>query len=616
MRAPVRSKEINVKYRITAALATVAIATSPAVAESVIERLAPDNTVLIAGAASTSSTVDRFKRTAMWRLWQSDTMQELMAGNGDETLQEMLDELYEELGVEENSLVPPSGEVGFVVFAATEGDMGLPGPAFMAYADYGDDADKTQALIQAALEKAERDDGLEWEEQEVDGWKITSVDLSKLQAKAADAEDDFGFDEGPGLVPGAEDLVGGFSAMHFVRQGNAFIFASNLEGLTGGLHRLEEDTEGIASREDYQAVRRLIGEADGFAVLLTRDLLPLVSAFDEMGMLMMMQPMIRSVFGEIAGYGFGVRLDAQDAMSEATMAITMPRGKAGLPALVDLEQARGDLPAFVGPDAISYSNMHFKFDELKDFIVDLVQTNPLLQMQLADSMPAIESIVEQVGATIGPDIHMVETIRRPLTLETIQSLVAVRCSRPQEFENLFKELGNQMSMEPRDFLGHRIYVLEMPGGMMPGMGMGGPQEMAVGIGGGYVFLGEPTSVEAALRTMGERDLPSLADEPAYARAIGVLKDAAVVMWGYSSTVDVMESREALNRLMQEAMIEQMIEQMPDFAEEIREEFEGQNEPPDLDFDLLRRYLGPTVWQVRSTDEGFLGKFYMLDAGGE
>ena len=35
---------------------------------------------------------------------------------------------------------------------------------------------------------------------------------------------------------------------------------------------------------------------------------------------------------------------------------------------------------------------------------------------------------------------------------------------------------------------------------------------------------------------------------------------------------------------------------------------------DLDFDLIERYLGPSVWHMRSTDDGFVIKSYMLDAG--
>ena len=62
------------------AVAAVALATGPVVADSVIERLAPDNAIIIASAPDSSGSVDRFKRTALWRLYQSEAMQELIAG--------------------------------------------------------------------------------------------------------------------------------------------------------------------------------------------------------------------------------------------------------------------------------------------------------------------------------------------------------------------------------------------------------------------------------------------------------------------------------------------------------------------------------------------------------
>ena len=34
---------------------------------------------------------------------------------------------------------------------------------------------------------------------------------------------------------------------------------------------------------------------------------------------------------------------------------------------------------------------------------------------------------------------------------------------------------------------------------------------------------------------------------------------------------------------------------------------------EMDYDLLRRHVGPMIWDLRSTDDGFVGRYYLLDS---
>ena len=60
----------------------------------------------------------------------------------------------------------------------------------------------------------------------------------------------------------------------------------------------------------------------------------------------------------------------------------------------------------------------------------------------------------------------------------------------------------------------------------------------------------------------------------------------------------------------------MVEEIKEFdaagAAEYQKQIEQSYKVLDaFDFDLLRKYIGPSVWQVRSTEDGFVGNGYML-----
>lgn len=61
-------------------------------------------------------------------------------------------------------------------------------------------------------------------------------------------------------------------------------------------------------------------------------------------------------------------------------------------------------------------------------------------------------------------------------------------------------------------------------------------------------------------------------------------------------------------------IEQMEEFDPEMAAEMKEELEEAGSVLDkLDVKLLKRFLGPSSWSVRSTDRGFVMTTLLLDA---
>jgi hypothetical protein len=224
-------------------------------------------------------------------------------------------------------------------------------------------------------------------------------------------------------------------------------------------------------------------------------------------------------------------------------------------------------------------------------------------------LPEIEQTIETISATLGNRLYFMNMAERPITLDKVGMLVAISCKDPQGFENAINELGPQMGLQPRDFLGNRLFTMdpqlvqqmEIPGG--------GP---GVGIGGGFVFMGMANPVEQALRSSGQNALPTLAGENAYKRAVGCLDNDGVIAWGYADTATSFESTVVTQRLKNKQTLEQMREWDADMAADMEKNMTDPYEHwTDAEFAKLRGLLGPMAWQVRSGDLGFTAKIFQL-----
>jgi len=86
----------------------------------------------------------------------------------------------------------------------------------------------------------------------------------------------------------------------------------------------------------------------------------------------------------------------------------------------------------------------------------------------------------------------------------------------------------------------------------------------------------------------------------------------MVTWGYSDVVQSTEVTIEVQELANAALMEQMREEFPEFADELEAEQGGMPDfLKDVDYDELRRYVGPIVWFVQSTEDGFVGRSYLL-----
>jgi hypothetical protein len=600
-----------IKHSLPCLLALVVAAVSAA--SPTIERLAPDNSIVIVSVDDFEQAMTRFKRTGMWALWQSDEIQ-AMVTEPIEEFKEELDEMLEELELDEEDLVEPQGPVGFAFFGPDRNDPES-NPGFLLVADFGSKAHKFDRVVDAVMEKARTEKDIEFDEQEVLGRTVFTLDLSQIEIEDEFEmdEDDFGMAPMPDM-PGAEDMMGAFEKLHYVRDGRRFLLCSEMWALHTALETIDEDGRTrLSERTDFQTVRAQLGPVDGYAVLLMQPMWQALGGVDPT--VMMIQAMAQSMLGDIRAMSLGVRFDGEAAMVEETFAVYMPDGTAGLTALVDTATPRRDMPSFASPESIAYSRMNFEFRGIPAFIRSIGQLNPMLGPEIDQFMFDHGATVEKVCNALGPEVHSVVMLTRPIDLASLKTLYAIRSSAPDQVEAVLAEYAPMMGIEPRDFVGHRIYTMPFDPMMMAGGGMMPPnaEGFSIGFGGGHVFLGTTPLVEDALRA-GGKNMPTLADDSDAADAIAALDDGDMVAWGVMDMVDYVEYFISFSRLMEEQMIEQMKEWDPEYAEEMRREMEARGPEPweELDPAVLREYLGPVSWQIKARDDGFVGKYLLLE----
>lgn len=582
----------------------VGLCAAPALAQQSIEQIAPENSVLIFGAPNVQLTRDRFERTPLYDLWQSEEFQAMCDDGSFEAFEKFMDEL----GVDRDELTLPSGAIGFALYPVIDPEIGRPSAAMMAFADYGATADAIGALVLSMLDRGERERVLEFETKDILGrtvYEIRRVDDDN------DPFDDDDFDPF-GMMPSPDDLLEDIEQVFYVRDNNRFLLCTDLGSLTEALDRIDGNVRGtVADRDDFKALMGQVGRDDFYVAFLTRDLMQLVMAGDEMGMMQMMSPTFKALFGDIRGIGMSARMDGDDAMLEGRWSVYMPSGKSGLPRLFDLSGPRGEVPSFVGPDAVTFSAMNVRFDQVVPVLRTIIQSNPILAMQAQEMMPTLEGPVADVLATLGTSVHSWTTITRPLTAESVGTAFAIEAREQQEFENLIAEFAPEIGLEPRDFLGQRIYSADMGGMFGPG-----EATFSLGIGGGQIFLGSNESVEQALRTVAQPgEALTLADDPSFRNAVSKLSQRQIVSWSYSNFVEIAAVMQEVSRLQHEQWMEAMKEWRneldmddDDWDDDWMDDWDDDD---DMDWDLIRRYVGPFIGEVRSTDDGFVGSIFLI-----
>jgi len=614
-------KDTLVIKHLTAWSILAAASAAPAVAQHSIEQLAPSNSMAVVSVNDFQGVVNKLKATPLWGLWKSEPIQALVR-EPLEQLNEELDAALQELGVDRDTLVGPANGVGLAFFPAERGDEdGMPG--FLAVIDYGDNFDAFDKIVTALIEQHEEEMGHALPEQDVLGRTVYTVDLKAMHGHADedDDADDWDDDEwngggmgggmgGMGMDPGA--MVDQLGEVFFTRSDDAYLIASRLDTLHDALELIDEDGQsGLTKRHDFREARAQLGKVDGYGLVMVGDLLASMGQADPM--MMMMAGMIQSVIGEINAIGFGVSMGGGDSMVEEKLTVYMPNGKSGLSKLLDVETPRGRVPSFVGPDVVSYSRVNFDFPGILGFLRNVAAANPMLGAEMNQWLLDNGPTIEKVTSVLGPEVHCVVDINKPLRIDSMRWLYAIESSKPEQVEQVVAQFAPDMQMEPRDFLGHRIYSMDATMGGGGGGVMGWGESLSIGFGSGYVMLGATPMVEDALRAGGRDGGPALTDDAGFRRALGIVTAPRSVSWGVMNVVDYLQYMMRMDMMTKEMEIQQFKQWDPEYAAELQQELDDMAKEPwrDFDVEIIDKYVGPVAWEIRATDEGFAARYMVL-----
>ncbi|MCA9292137.1 MAG: hypothetical protein KDA25_13475 [Phycisphaerales bacterium] len=585
---------------------TVGCGLTAALGAPTIQEIAPRESFVVLGASHAETMIARLQRTALWEMWMSEDM----ADARKSMLEEMsagFDEMEQELGLEEDTIVPPSGPAGVAAFVA-RGENNAPGLGFIGFADFGDKADHMTRVIDALVKKA-GEDHIEVDDQDVLGSTVYSFAIPQPpKAEADEFDDEFG---GGGMgMPDPEALLATIRHIHVVRHKSMVLVSSDLTTLENAMEVIDGDAlDRLASDPDFDGVVNAFdGDVDVYGAVLPLKARGLLGDDDMMAMMVdSFGPVLHELLGDVRGMGFGLRLDGERAMVEQTMSLYMPNGKNGLTALLNLESPRGKVPFFAGSDVTSFASINFQFADLMGVARKVIMAHPLLQMQAGPMLDQVAPMMEQFFAAMGSKVYSAKTLSRPVTADSQKSMLVMEMSNLEQFQNMVAMLAPQGGFQAREFLGHQIYTLEM-GDMGGGMPLGSSGSMSIGTGAGLAFVGDTAAVEQALRASAAGGTGGIASEPAFAKAVAMLPDDSVIAWGISSPADEAEYMVAQQRKMIEDMREFWGDEMDP---EVIDQMGGALN--DVPIALIRKYVGPAAWQLRSVESGFVFRAFVSDA---
>lgn len=474
-------------------------------------------------------------------------------------------------------------------------------PEMILHADYGDRADQIQDLFEQALDRGLEDELITYEEEEYGPATIFSVNFTDVEI--GDESDDqielYGIE-----VPLGVSRF--WREMHIARLGDVFLIGGSIEAVRLAVDASDGDAVTLAESENHQAFLAQHPD-DLVAYAYARPDLFFGSAqvADDLGMGMLSMLFDELGITSIESVGASFLLGGEGALVSSRFTVLMPE-KIGIATLLDLDRDGYAPPPFAGADTAQINSLLFDFKGVLPLAHQIAAGLPDDQRQWAEmQISQAEGMVGPLFDVLGPNVHVIERYRRPFAFDSRELLFAVQLSDELVATNLITVFGGMVGLEARRFEGGQIYEAE-----------GAP--FSVGIGGGHAFIGKNEMVENALRRAADPGQSSLASEPGYVAAAQEIKGTGNLI-GYSNTARVVEyglwmlknveriKREIYERLGLEG------EELDDLLATLRDDT-----PAFLALlpsaEVVSEIVGDQIWEMRSTDEGFVLEARLMPAG--
>lgn len=553
-----------------------------------IRTLAPEKSVLVLGADDIHASKERWEKTPLARWWNADETQKAMKEWRDE-MEQSIGEWTQELGVPRDAVTCPAS-LGAAAFLQVNEETGAMEPAFILFVDWGKDTEGFVQLYDAATQKLEKDKPMPFAVEEIKGRRVYVFS----EPKPVDGGEDDEF-----MAP---DPLGDMK-LCVTRDAGRLLLSGGTAAMGDLLSRLDGSKErAVADNDDFKGSMELVGGApDVYAAIVTEKAMAFLTAAqpEAMFMLGMATPFIQPLVGDIRGWSFGVSLDTSKGPMSQSVAAYVPAGRVGLLSLLGTSPVE-PVPSVVPGDAVSYGRLNVKLSGVMKVVDDVLARLP--EEMRAGVRENLDPMMPQLNASFGAmgnAMHMWTPAESGVAADpdALASMTAVPITDPKAAQGLLELMGGAAMLKPRDFLGNTIYSTD------------DPLEPAFGFSAQYMLMGPTKDVEVALRALGSKDNASLTADRAYQAASATWSKGELVGWGFSNTIAMLESLEGLSDA----------DMMP-FGGDLDEAMPGE-----MDFDafeevlkpeFLKKYFGPTSWQVSAPKTGLRADFFVLGADSE
>lgn len=562
-----------------------------------IEAIAPQSTFLAVSAKDLHASWQAIRAGQLGKLFDDPKLKELV-GDDSKELEKALDGAAKELGIERKDLVLP-GRVGMALFGERDEELDAMTMAFIVVADFDDRADSGARMLMASFEKGAKEAEVKIEKAELDGKEVWIIPMGDDEAEEVEADDEF---DGMGMELGA--FGSGPETMYFMRDGEHMLLASSMASLEEALLATQGKgkSKTLGSSDDWRGNAALLGSTEMSVTVFTGPLKDMLGPM-MMGPMAMVQPAMASLFGDIRTFSLGFDMQPKDSILEVSGAAFIPGKKEGLVSLVAKGQPVSAPPKLLGNESVSYTCANVAFGELWKTIEAAVASLPEMQAeQLAPTLTIYEPIMTKAFAVMGPSIHSAQWADANAE-SGVGSVTAIACSDEKACMPMLQMFAPSIGMMPRDFQGATIFG-------------GDATEFSVGLGSGQLLLGDSSGVEQALRAAGEKDTKGIAELPVYKRCAAAVGSGAVSAWGFTDTTAQFEvQKSVMGRLegvqdgfdgfvddagnpLDDIVTEEAIENVADMMAK-------------FDAELMKKYIGPSVWWLAPADKGFSFRVRLL-----
>ena len=554
-----------------------------------IRAIAPDTTYVIVSADHLMQTVERWHNTPMQAFLKTAPMAKVLGTDGG--AQDAMEDRLKELGIPEGSVDWPSVG-GMTLFTVHDEELDVEQSHALVYGDWGAKADGMAKLFDAVIAESVKKDGVTVEKEDIAGREVQVLHMQKSGAKRNGRGGAMGVEMDLSFAKNAEKV-------YYCRDGSRFLASTDAGGLEDALLALDGKRKAkLPEQSDFRGAMDQLGETDISVVILTGPLQKSIAG-EGAGMLAMVQPVLQPLVGDVQAWTIGIGIDTPRGQIEVTSGIYVPGEKVGLWALLGPSAPIEAPPPMIGPDAVAFGRVNVQLKNLMNLINSVVANLPEEQAQEIDGFLVNFGPVMSKGfEAMGPSIWTYETIRQPVTPESRVTGTIVTCTNPKAVVPMITQFGGTMGLEPRDFDGNTIFSADF----LP---------MSIGVANGFMATGDSKLVEQAMRSMGQKDLPSVADNQAYKSAALAVGGEAVISWGY---IDLPArwgfERELLEQYGEDdSKLDNAVGRADDSSVAKRLGFKVPGNSNDvlktMDAAMVAKYFGSFVWSMKSDSKGFV-----------